>query len=69
MILGWGALQAGSKLRPKVLQHVNVPVIDNNVSKQNSFLKKSDLMTGIYLIFFFSKKRYVKCGIKNEVLI
>jgi len=23
--------QTGSKLRPKVLQHVNVPVIDNNV--------------------------------------
>jgi len=30
-VAGWGALQAGSKLRPKVLQHVNVPVIDNNV--------------------------------------
>ncbi|KAI1280392.1 Serine proteinase stubble [Halotydeus destructor] len=30
-VAGWGALQAGSKLRPKVLQHVAVPVIENPV--------------------------------------
>ncbi|KAF7489899.1 Serine proteinase stubble [Sarcoptes scabiei] len=30
-VAGWGALQAGSKLRPKVLQHVPVPVIENNI--------------------------------------
>ncbi|XP_017494167.1 PREDICTED: serine protease 33-like, partial [Rhagoletis zephyria] len=30
-VAGWGALQAGSKLRPKVLQHVPVPVIDNPI--------------------------------------
>lgn len=30
-VAGWGALQAGSKLRPKVLQHVSVPVIENQV--------------------------------------
>jgi len=30
-VAGWGALQAGSKLRPKVLQHVAVPVIENQI--------------------------------------
>jgi len=30
-VAGWGALQAGSKLRPKVLQHAAVPVIENAV--------------------------------------
>ncbi|XP_071034270.1 serine protease 33 isoform X2 [Parasteatoda tepidariorum] len=28
---GWGALEPGSKLRPKVLQYVGVPVIENKV--------------------------------------
>ncbi|XP_067131370.1 transmembrane protease serine 9-like [Centruroides vittatus] len=28
---GWGALEAGSKLRPKVLQYVPVPVINNQI--------------------------------------
>lgn len=28
---GWGAVQPGSKLRPKVLQYVGVPIIDNQV--------------------------------------
>ncbi|XP_034951484.1 proclotting enzyme-like [Chelonus insularis] len=31
---GWGALQAGSRLRPKTLQTVNVPVIDNRVCER-----------------------------------
>ncbi|XP_076314979.1 serine protease 33-like [Tachypleus tridentatus] len=30
-VTGWGALEPGSKLRPKVLQHVPVPVINNQV--------------------------------------
>lgn len=30
-VAGWGALEAGSKLRPKVLQNVAVPVIANSV--------------------------------------
>ncbi|XP_076366532.1 trypsin-1-like [Tachypleus tridentatus] len=30
-VTGWGALEPGSKLRPKVLQHVPVPVINNRV--------------------------------------
>ncbi|XP_033335968.1 venom protease isoform X2 [Megalopta genalis] len=31
---GWGALQAGSRLRPKTLQAVDVPVIDNRVCER-----------------------------------
>ncbi|XP_015116647.1 serine proteinase stubble [Diachasma alloeum] len=31
---GWGALQAGSRLRPKTLQSVDVPVIDNRVCER-----------------------------------
>ncbi|GIY56620.1 serine proteinase stubble [Caerostris extrusa] len=27
---GWGALEPGSKLRPKILQYVPVPIINNN---------------------------------------
>jgi hypothetical protein len=36
---GWGALQAGSRLRPKTLQAVDVPVIDNRFvySLQSNF--------------------------------
>ncbi|XP_065339805.1 serine proteinase stubble-like isoform X6 [Cloeon dipterum] len=31
---GWGALQAGSRLRPKTLQAVDVPVIDNRLCER-----------------------------------
>ncbi|XP_043513072.1 serine proteinase stubble-like isoform X5 [Frieseomelitta varia] len=31
---GWGALQAGSRLRPKTLQAVDVPVIDNRICER-----------------------------------
>ncbi|KAK3930135.1 Serine proteinase stubble [Frankliniella fusca] len=31
---GWGALQAGSRLRPKTLQAVDVPVIDNRLCEK-----------------------------------
>ncbi|XP_058800324.1 tryptase-like isoform X1 [Phymastichus coffea] len=31
---GWGALQAGSRLRPKTLQAVDVPVIDNRMCER-----------------------------------
>lgn len=33
---GWGALNPGSRLRPKTLQAVDVPVIENRYNK-NSF--------------------------------
>ena len=31
---GWGALNPGSRLRPKTLQAVDVPVIDNRYNIQ-----------------------------------
>lgn len=31
---GWGALNPGSRLRPKTLQAVDVPVIDNKVCER-----------------------------------
>jgi transmembrane protease serine 6 len=31
---GWGALSPGSRLRPKTLQAVDVPVIDNRVCER-----------------------------------
>lgn len=45
---GWGALNPGSRLRPKTLQAVDVPVIDNRFESVSSFFG-----------FFINKKNYI----------
>lgn len=45
---GWGALNPGSRLRPKTLQAVDVPVIDNRFES-----------VGNLFGFFINKKNYI----------
>lgn len=45
---GWGALNPGSRLRPKTLQAVDVPVIDNRFES-----------VGNLFGFFIKQKNYI----------
>lgn len=57
---GWGALNPGSRLRPKTLQAVDVPVIDNRFEYLINFVE-------FFFVNFYCYLGYARDGIVRMV--